>query len=180
MRRAYYYTLASLPSLFFASPLPLTIKDFFSQCRFELTSKDFAILQSAQLSPSDYAPLPFLKKWYSRERQIRNELVRLRARKLGWDAGRYRRKGEEDGERAVKFARDIFSMDSPGTAEKRLDQERWNYLSEMESNHYFDLEKLISYALKLKINEKILGLDPQKGWEKQEAILARLPDHINL
>jgi hypothetical protein len=25
---------------------------------------------------------------------------------------------------------------------KRLDQARWNYLSEMESNHYFDLEKL--------------------------------------
>lgn len=179
MRRAYYYTLASLPSLFFASPLPLTIKDFFSQCRFELTSSDFTILQSAQLCPSDDAPLPFLKKWYNRERQIRNELVRLRARKLGWDAGRYLRKGE-DGQTAVKFARDIFSMDSPDGAEKRLDQARWNYLSEMESNHYFDLEKLISYALKLKINEKILHLDSQKGWEKQEAILACLPGHINL
>ncbi len=179
MKRAYYYTLASLPSLFFASPLPLTIKDFFSQCRFELTSGDFAILQSAQLSPSDDAPLLFLKKWYDRERQIRNELVRLRARKLGWDAGKYLRKGEE-GESAVRFARDIFSMDSPEAAEKRMDQARWNYLSELASDHYFDLEKLISYALKLKINEKISGLDPQKGWEKQEAILARLPEYINL
>jgi hypothetical protein len=36
-------------------------------------------------------------------------------------------------------------------AEKSLDLERWRFLDEVSAGHYFDIDSLIVYALKLKI-----------------------------
>jgi hypothetical protein len=46
---------------------------------------------------------------------------------------------------------------SPLDAEKALDETRWKALDELATGHYFDLDFLISYALKLRILER---------WEK--------------
>jgi hypothetical protein len=54
--------------------------------------------------------------------------------------------------------------------EKNIDKIKWNYLDEQTFFHYFTIEKILSYIIKLKITERWMKLDKSTG----EALLEKL------
>ena len=52
---------------------------------------------------------------------------------------------------------------TPLEVEKKLLAERWQFIDQLEAEHYFDLEFLVLYFLKLKVLEKLFSFDKQKG-----------------
>jgi hypothetical protein len=175
----YYYTIASLPFLDFDSDPPVTQEEFLEACRKECSKKDFSLLKDISLVPPD-SPCgwnPLVHGFYAWERSLRNELVLLRAKKMGIDPDAYIREGKEELE-AVQAARSAFQNESPLGVEKVLNRARWMYLDYLETGHFFDLEKLIVYKLKLEILEQKAKADRDKGREMYTTIMQHFEEKL--
>lgn len=154
----YYYTVATLPMLFFESDNFPTLEDFLDPCSRLMSYKDYELLVGATLlpDPSGFSSNPTLRRWYGLETALRNELARQRAAQLNREEQSYVRSIEEGedltGTRGIAdTAREALTQESPLKAEMVLLRYRWSVLDELEVTHLFDVEKLIVYYLKLQI-----------------------------
>ena len=156
MSRAYYYLVASLPSLNWGTRPPMAYDDFLLDCHEQLSRSDFEIMSQITLDLDDKPKKgnPILKSWGSLNRNLKNEIAKFRARRVGKNPADYIR-GEEINEDVFSHViEEASKAQDPLTAEKILDRFRWQHLDEISWNQYFNLEFLIVYALKLKILER--------------------------
>jgi hypothetical protein len=169
----YYYLVASLPELSFDRPTPITTKDFLELCSEHLPAASCRLLAETDLfqSPASPARLGVLNIWFEREHLLRNELARLRAQRLGWDVTLHLRSTGRDADLAVVAER-ILGNESPRAAEDKLDRARWTFLDGLEFGHYFDLESLALYWLKLRLLERRAVFNKERGREKLRAFVA--------
>jgi len=183
MSREYYYFVASLPLLEFDSK-PLTIlESFLSECQRILTEKDFFFVQEAlNVDEIDRkSENSFVSAWHLFERRFSNELVYFRAGRLHKDPNDFIK-----GERAfdphlAEIIQQALKMADLLTAEKMLDKARWLFLDELLVGHYFDVEAIVAYALKLKILERQQTFLSQKGQEQyQQYKQISLPEAIRV
>ena len=157
----YYYTIASLPYLSFDVLPPLSLEEFLSFCKDTLSESDWEILKQTSLFGEEMGKNELLSRWYQWETSFRSELARLRASKLGMDADSIPRVIPESS-RAGEVARSALTEGSPAVAEQLILRAFWEVLEELEVNHFFDLEKLLVYYLKL----QILHLQAQRNREE--------------
>lgn len=160
MTNYYTYLIASLPYLQFGLRPPFSFEQFISLCARHIPETDIEILNAIPsiVEKTVYeGAQPSLSRWHRHETILRNEWVKIRASHKHLDPLKYLR-----GEAAI----DLYLMHlvmsahrSPSIleTEKILDEERWRFLDELTFGHYFDLDVLIIYALKLLILER---------WEK--------------
>ncbi len=167
MNRAYYYLVASLPVLRFGSKPPLSLEDFLCECQKHLSFNDLQMIRNVVSFPkvSKKSVDPILKFWIRFNHNLRNELTWVRAMELNKEPARYIRGERENIPQLVDLAAQAVKAADPLEAQKLLDLGRWNYLEELIQDHYFDLECLIVYALKLKILERYQTIDQVKGKE---------------
>ena len=168
----YYYLAASLPSLHWEGSPPLGSGDFLEQCARLMSPGDFILVRDSRLDalPPPASPAPLFRKWQAAEAGLRNELARLRAKKLNADPEPHLRKEHLD-PLAAPRAREIFDAENPLRAELALNRFRWNALNELETGHYFDCEFLIAYYLKLQILERNASFKPETGKQKLSSVL---------
>ena len=153
----YVYLISSLPALHFEAKPPFSFEAFLSKCRDFIPQKDLEVLKSLR---SEELPQPrnqTLIKLSGFETLLRNELVKLRAVRKKIPPEKYLRPNGYSGISIYHIAIAAQRNPSPLEAEKILDQARWDFLDELSLGHYFDLDFLIIYGLKLLILER---------WEK--------------
>jgi len=169
----FYYLVASLPELSFDRPAPITTKDFLELCSEHLPAASCRLLVETDLFQSSASPtrLRVLNLWFEREHLLRNELARLRAQRLGWDVTPHLRSADRDDELAAVADR-ILKNESPRAAEDELDRARWTFLDGLEFGHYFDLESLALYGLKLRLLERRAVFNKERGREKLRAFVS--------
>lgn len=176
----YYYIIASLPNLDIEGGLIITIQYFLEICSAFLPEKDFQILSISSISnPDDKKVHKINKKFWIFERSLRNHLVMLRAHKIGLDANNYIKKGED----LFEFhhaAADAFMKDSPIHAEHVLNNARWDYLENLKTGHYFDLDMLIIYYLQLQILQRISCFKVDEGFKKYQSIYSDIINNLNI
>lgn len=151
----YYYTVSSLPYLDFDAEPVITMHEFIEICRSALTKNDFRTVESLSLSEFDGmdTSVHLIARWISWESTLRNELVKLRSAVSGVESGQYLRDAEINTE-APGVARNAFKLESALAAEEIINKARWDFLDEVEVSHYFDLEKIIIYSLRLQLLER--------------------------
>jgi len=154
----YYFLVASLPFLSYDGDHAAAPKEFLASAREQLTPHDYAVVTSARIdAPVELQPGPaVVTGWQRFERGLRNELVKVRAAKLGTDAAAHIRTdeaGRDDTDRTglADIAREAFGEESPLSGENVLGRARWEFLNELEVGHFFDLDLLVIYYLKLQI-----------------------------
>lgn len=152
MKAGFHYLVASLPELSFERPSPITPPDFLALCAECLPDPACRLLAGTDLveSSADPTRLRVLSLWFEREHTLRHELARMRGRRLGWGAAPDLSAAQHDPELAALAGR-ILEIESPRAAEDALDRARWAFLDSLEFGHYFDLEALVVYWLKLRI-----------------------------
>jgi hypothetical protein len=151
----YYYLVATLPMLFYESERSPSREEFLELCRTQVSQADFRVLAEAGLlvRGEQASGCAVLDKWRSWESGLRNELVKLRARRKGIEpAGHLVEAEEQLG--LPEIARQALSETSPLAAEEVLNRARWEYLDQLETGHYFDLARLVLYALRLQLLER--------------------------
>lgn len=154
MQNKYYYLVASLPSLQLEAEVPISTKDFLTECKKWLTSKDMKILLAANIKciPSECEETPLLSQWKEFDQVLREELALARAA---------RKKNEED--RGSEQIKHIFSQETPLLSEQELEGIRWRFLEEKAHGYFFNLSWLIIYYLELQIIERLAAFNKDKG-----------------
>ncbi len=83
-------------------------------------------------------------------------------------------------EEELPFAEQIFRVTesdaTPEEKEKNIDKIRWDYLDEQTFFHFFTIEKILSYIIKLGIIERWMKLDTETG----KALLNKLIEELKL
>jgi hypothetical protein len=174
MSGGYYYLVASLPHLKFGAAPRLTSGEFLRRCAAQVSTAHYRILAEVELFQTRPArtALALLDRWHDRERALRNALAGARAKRLGVEAAGHLRNFRHDRELA-EIARHLLALDSPLAADEELDRLRWRFLEELGFGHYFDLETLVIYRLKLRILERRARFDPATGAALLDRMLAQ-------
>lgn len=169
---AYYtYLISSLPMLHFGMRPPFSWEKFISICSEFIPEEDSRILNSIpQIQVGLYQGRhPTLMKWQGFEIALRNELVKIRSSLKHIDPLKFMRQTNYSDFSLVHIAMNAHRNPSILEGEKTLDQQRWHFLESLTFGHYFDLDALIVYALKLLILgcwEKINTADKPKILEE--------------
>jgi len=79
---------------------------------------------------------------------------------------------------SAELAAEAAGMINPLEAESLLNRARWQFLEQLEVGHYFDVERLVVYSLKLQLLERIALYDREKGRERFEEIFGKLNEQI--
>jgi len=167
----YYFVAASLPILLPEEKPTISINSFLETAQLHLTKKDFEqLLLSTTEMPISTEQLKGLSKTYWLwEKSLKNELVKLRASRLGLSPEVYL-VDEENVYGTHRIATEAFKIDSPLEAELYLISERLNYLDSLLVGHYFDITFLIIYYLKLQVLERASYFDSEIGFENYKKI----------
>ena len=158
----YYYLISALPMPRLDEEPPISTDEFIELCRQHLTEEDFVRFSTAsgcQLSAE-------FEAWNT---ALKNELVKLRAAKLDFDANESLKEGNIYAG-IVEQAREVFNQENPLEAELLLDKMRWNKISDLEALEYFSTEKLAAYLLKLKLLERKALFTREDGNENYRQI----------
>jgi len=142
--------------LFFPGRVPLTFKDFVLSCERFIPEKEVEVIRNASINGEYKYPATAgtLRKWQEFDTSLRNELSKIRASRRHLELSKYLRPQEYSELSLGYTAMNITRNPSPLEVEKNLDLERWRFLEELAFGHYFDLDFLIIYALKLLILER--------------------------
>jgi hypothetical protein len=146
----------------------MTSAEFLDRCRRHLSPDDYRLVAAAVLtSPPEGAPAgtgssSLLGHYYSWERALRNELVRLRARRLERPSDPWLRPAPHD-EGASRAAQAAFQAASPLDAELLLERQRWSHIQGLKALHIFDLESIAAYRLELQIIERLAHFHEERG-----------------
>ena len=175
----YYYTVASLPLLAYDMDRPLSISNFLEICQQQLSQRDNQVLKCASLIELESTKSTYrvLQNWFIWEKSLRNELVKLRAQRRGEELEKYLVESPEI-LGLQEIARNAFTQDSPLTAEEILNRARWEYFDELEIGHYFDIEKLIVYYLRLRLLERKALFNREKGLTRFNDIYESITKNI--
>lgn len=150
----YYFTVSSMPWLDFDSDPPLSMDTFNDVCESTLSEEDCKLVKKASLDDFDFETgNPVLKRWTVFEQSLRNELAKTRGVHLGIDSQQYVRQFIDD-TTTPGIAAAAFKQETPLKTELHLLKERWTFLDELEAGHFFDVENLIVYSLRLQILER--------------------------
>ncbi|MFH1038545.1 MAG: DUF2764 family protein [PVC group bacterium] len=173
MNRNYYYFSATLPMLSFGIRPQVSNESFLMTASEHLTRRDFRIINNARLVPpeSDGGGESALEEWIAFENSLRNELVNIRAKKMGRDPKEYFRGDYMPDPYIAAMLQEAAGADNPLMVERRIDLARWEKLGEIELQHYFDLQFLVVYFLKLQILNKWSSIREEKGMIKLDELL---------
>ncbi len=157
----YFYLAAQLPFLQFAQPPALERKAFLEEARKWMSSGEFLLLSRSNIDARQiFSDDPFLVREYKIfEKELSSELA-------GWRQAR----AAQQESRLLPWLASLISEADPLQAEINLARLRWSMLDQLEAGHYFDLEFLIAFYLKLQILERLSVFDKQKGTEMFDAV----------
>jgi len=171
MASYYTYLIASLPMLHFGLKPALKLKDFLARCAELIGDQDYQLVHKA-VSTHGFAlagRLPdALLRWKNFDLGLRNELAKARSSRRKIDTTKFLRSATAFDMQITHLAQAALRQTNILEAEKYLDQARWQELEEIASGHYFDLEFLLAYALKLAILERWELISAgQAGWDER-------------
>ncbi|MFH0877080.1 MAG: DUF2764 family protein [Candidatus Omnitrophota bacterium] len=155
----FIYLVSSLPMLHFGARPPMTYEGFLGLCEGKLDPQEAELLESLPEPISlkegvSVLTQPTLKGWLAFDVTLRNELVKIRASRKKTDAQKFLRPDGYAQPSVTHLALAALRNPSLLEGEKMLDAERWRFLDELALGHYFDMDILVIYALKLLILER--------------------------
>jgi hypothetical protein len=156
----------------------MSSKEFLEQCALHLDNNSYnlvalstaAILEPSLLSLGESRFLNSIAAW---ERCLRNEMSRLRARKVQANEELYLRESELSSE-GMRIAQAAFAMEDPLQAELFIERERWKAIEISSALSDFQLDAICAYRLRLAIAERVAAIQVEAGKEHY----ARLYDEI--
>lgn len=153
--------------------LPFSETELLDLCQRYLSAADFSQLRESSLSPESPESPGICSAYQQWERSLRNDLVSLRAAEQSLNPEDYIRESVPVlGTSAL--AAEAMSKNSPLEAELFLDACRWSVIDGLAVGHFFDIEFLQSYKMKLQILERRSKFDEESGFAAYRDLYARV------
>ncbi len=173
----FYFLVASLPTVSYESRDAIEPDAFLDIARGHLTDGELDVLERASIAPSPAESVGhrIIDDWNRFERGLRNALVRVRATQRRVDAAVHLRiddAGDDasDAPGVSDIAREANAHETPLGGEDALNHARWRFLDDLETGHFFDLDRLIVYYLKLQILARRRHFNRAEGEQRYQTI----------
>jgi len=176
----YYYTIAALPALRLGDKVPIR-EDVFIQLAADTVRPDhYRVLCKSRWGSLEPTGFPFADRILSWEKELRLELAKARLATVKFSSPQPL--PESDGrDLLLEKVKTALALDSPLAVESYLNNLRWSFVEEVSAVHYFNLEALIAYYLKLQLalrQEKFQKITGQEIFEKiYEEVKENLHQH---
>lgn len=165
----YFYTRSSLPELTLGEVPFFGYETFIEACERFVSANDMHIIRAATIAPDrtlldSEGPLPagVLGAWIGALRRIARTVALVRRSRLGWDADVP--PADPDDASLIEAARAAMNEPSPLEAERSMTRIKWALLDGMAARHFFDIDALVLYALKLQLAHRYLTIgDAEAG-----------------
>jgi hypothetical protein len=166
----HWYLVSSLPYLRFGEKPPTSRVEFLTACAGWLTEADVAVLQAVfeNRCPPDS---DIARRWWNGEVELRDAVVRVRAKNRGVDAGRFIQPHEGFSVSIEKMVTDAFTRANPLEQEAELDRARWALADELALIAPFGFAGILAFAVKLRIAERWAGLGDKEGLKNVEDLI---------
>ncbi len=167
----HWYLVSSLPYLRFGEK-PLTSRAaFLTACTGWLTDVDVAVLE-AVLENSCPPDRDIARQWWAGEVELRDAVVRVRAKNRGADAGRFIKPHDGFNVAIEKMVTDAFTRANPLEQEIEIDRARWVLADELALSAPFGFSGILAFAVKLRIAERWAKMDEKTGQDRVEELVA--------
>ena len=176
MAQDYIYFAGTLPMLFFGEK-PAKSVEAFDEDALRLTDERTAdLLKEITLyNPGAENLPPMVRKFYDWENALRNSWLEVR-KKYRSDAGDFKRNNPDFYSEIAPALTVAANTADLLEAEKIIDRLRWNALENFSTGHYYDLDFLALYRIKLQILAKYDVRTAANGNQALEEILQYLLD----
>jgi hypothetical protein len=168
----HWYLVSSLPYLRFGEKPSTSRAAFLTACAGWLAEADVAVLQAVfeNRCPPDS---DIARQWWTGEVELRNAVVRVRAKNRGVDAGRFIKPHDGFNVSIEKMVTDAFTRANPLEQEAELDRARWALADELALTAPFGFAGILAFAVKLRIAERWAAMDEAAGQANVEEWVAR-------
>ncbi|MFA7256017.1 MAG: hypothetical protein WC047_00380 [Kiritimatiellales bacterium] len=167
--KKHWYLVASLPTLRLGEKPPMDAAAFRAACTGHLSDEETAVVE-AVLENREPASGAASNLWNA-EVQLRDAVVRVRAKNRGTDAGRFIRPHEGFSVSIEKAVTDAFTRPNPLEQQMELDRARWALADELALTDPFGFAGVLSFAAKVCLAERWAKLDDAAGQAKVEALI---------
>ncbi len=170
----YFFLCASLPMLSWGEPMKISLAEFMSACKGQLSKGDYASLEEVALTPAKQydANDSLLSQYWNWECCLRNALMPARAGKREFSS--YLREEKDCFAEIASIVSSVSSNSDIMGVEKQLDQARWQAIETMLGCEAFTINAIIAYKLKLLLLEKYENRTVPRGEANMDKILANL------
>jgi hypothetical protein len=174
MAKNFIYFAGSLPMLLFGEKPPVSVEVFDDDAARLTDERTAAMLKKVVLYNPQAEDLPSsVQKFYEWEGFLRNSWLDFRKKNRS-DAGDYKRENNAFYSDVAPALAQAANCTDLMEAEKIIDRLRWNMLENLSTGHYFDLDFLALYRIKLQILTKYTVRTVEKGNQVLEDILRAL------
>lgn len=172
MGRDYYYLSASLPTLNFTQSPPLTLETFLAECEKLMAPDDHQKMLRALSGeePKGRVGTDVYGRWISFNRDFKNEMAYFRAKRAGKDPSKYVRGERNAGSSLIDAVLRASKAEDPLSAERILDQVRFEFLEQLAMGQFMNFEYLLTYGLKLKMMTRYARIGSPLGQEFFKAL----------
>ena len=155
--------------IFFDSKPPLSLEEFVRDCERLLSPQETVLIkqliEDAIVTDGIKTANSVFREEVEFTHQLCNQLAKLRAERAGKDPLKYVRGEVVNDPFFAEVIRQADIAKNPLVAERLLDKTRWDFLDRLQTGHFFDLEFILIYALKLKILNRYAMIESPKGRE---------------
>ena len=184
----HWYLVSSLPHLRFGDKPPMGAEAFRAACVGWVADDELAVIDAAleNREPKAGETLRSVAscqpavQWWNGEVQLRDAVVRVRAKNLGTDAARFIQPHDGFSVTIEKMVTDAFTRSDPMEQAMELDRARWSLVDELAVADSFGFAAVLAFAVKVRIAERWAGMDEKTGQEKvEEFVLSALEEPNN-
>ncbi len=174
-----YYTVAALENIRLDEKVPISEDKFLQFAEDTIDARDYQVLLKSRWGLTEPTGLSFADRILSWEKELRLELAKARISKIHFDPAPAL-PSSDGNDSLLEQVRAVMALDSPLDAERFLDHLRWSFLENMGACHFFDLEALVVYYLKLQLALRQEKFQEELGRESFEKAYTAVTDSFNL
>ena len=167
--KEYWFLIASLPTVQMGEKPALSRADFRAACEGQLSEDKLrsvdAVLENRE------PPAGIATGLWNGEIQLRDAIVRMRAKNRGADASRFLQPFDGFSATIEKQVTDAFARPNPLEQEMALDHVRWSLADELALTGPFGLPGVLAFAVKVRIAERWAELEEEVGKNNVESLI---------
>ena len=167
--KKYWYLVASLPSLRLGEKPPMDAAAFRAACAGHLSDDEMAAVDA--LLERRAPPAGIASMLWDSEIQLRNAVVRIRAKNRAMDAARFIRPHEGFSVFIEERVSDAFARSNPLERAMALDHIRWTQADELAKTDAFGFAAVLAFAAQVRIAGYWAGLNDEEGRKNVEELI---------
>lgn len=168
--KKHWYLAASLPMLRLGEKPPMDAAGFRAACAGHLSAEELLAVEA--LLENREPPAGEASNLWNGEIQLRDAVVRIRAKHRGVDGTRFLRPHDGFSVSIEKLAADAFTRPNPLEQEMELDRARWAQADELALSDPFGFPGILAFAVKVRLAGRWAKLDDETGKTRVEELIA--------